>query len=96
MVGEEDTVDSAVKAVKQLKPDMVLLDLILPGAKSGIEAIDEIKVVDPNIKVVVITAIEQTEIDKTIAEKGVDAVLKKPFSFDEFQKTIERTIKSGK
>ncbi len=53
--------DNGYKAIQRLReelPDLVLLDIILPG-RSGLEILSDIKAAHPGIKVVVITAVVQ-------------------------------------
>lgn len=89
VAGEAEDGKEAVKVFAEVKPDVVFLDLILPG-QSGLEALEEILKIDPNAKVVIITAVEQDEINKQLADKGATAILRKPFSFDEFRELLKR------
>jgi two-component system invasion response regulator UvrY len=50
MIGTAPDCDSAVRETKKLKPDLVLMDLRLPG-KSGIEATQEIRCFDTRVKI---------------------------------------------
>ena len=84
VVAEAEDGPGAVECFKEFKPDVVFLDLILPG-KSGVEILEDLRAVDPAARIVVITAVEQDEIDKRLADKGVNAILRKPFSFDDFK-----------
>lgn len=84
VVAEAETGDKAVEYFTQFRPEVVFLDIILPG-KSGLEALEEILEVDPQACVVVITAVDQDEIDNRLRDKGVRAILRKPFSFDDFK-----------
>ena len=84
VVAEAEDGPSAVKYFTEFKPDVVFLDLILPG-KSGVEILEDLRAVDPRARVVVVTAVEQDEIDRRLSDKGVNAILRKPFSFDDFK-----------
>ncbi|HCC48243.1 MAG TPA: response regulator [Elusimicrobia bacterium] len=90
VVAEAENGEEAVKCFREFKPDVVFLDLILPG-KSGVEILEELRAVDPAARVVVITAVEQEEIDKRLSDKGVSAILRKPFSFEDF-KTLMKSL----
>ncbi|MFA6433833.1 MAG: response regulator [Elusimicrobiales bacterium] len=87
VVGEVGDAESAVKAYVSLKPEVVFLDLVLPG-KSGVETLKEIREIDPGARVVVITAVEQEEIDRGLSDKGVSAIIRKPFSYEEFKAAV--------
>ncbi len=90
VVAEAEDGAGAVKYFREFKPDVVFLDLILPG-RSGVEILEDLRAVDPAARVVVITAVEQDEIDRRLADKGVSAILRKPFSFEDF-KTLMRDL----
>ena len=88
ILGEAENGDEAIKSFTALRPDLVLLDMVMPG-KSGLEVLEEIRKIDPKAKVVVITAVEQEGIDKKIYEKGATAIIRKPFSCDELEKALK-------
>lgn len=94
VVAEAGDATDALTCVERHRPEIILLDLILPG-KSGIEIIDDIRIINPSTKIVVITAIDQGEIDRKLAEKNCSAVIKKPFTSDEFKETMERVTLKG-
>ncbi len=91
VVAEAEDAAAAVAGFKASKPDVVFLDLILPG-KSGVEILEDLRGLDPAVRVVVITAVEQDEIDKRLADKGVSAILRKPFSFDDFKSLMKGLV----
>lgn len=70
VVGEAEDGEKGVKLVQQLRPDVVLMDLGLPGI-NGIEATHRIKAFDDNIKVIVYTSHEREE--EVIAALGAGA-----------------------
>ena len=87
VVGEAGNAAGAVKAYAEIKPEVVFLDLILPG-KSGVEIFEEIRRIDPKARVVVITVLEQDEIDRRLLDEGVAAIIRKPFSYEEFKAVV--------
>lgn len=90
VVAEAEDGPSAVKFFSELKPDVVFLDLILPG-RSGVEILEDLRAVNPAARIVIVTAVEQDEIDRRLSDKGVSAILRKPFSFDDF-KTLMKEL----
>jgi len=84
VVAEAEDGAGALKYYSELKPDVVFLDLILPG-KSGVEILEDLRAADPAARIVIVTAVEQDEIDRRLSDKGVSAILRKPFSFDDFK-----------
>jgi two-component system, NarL family, response regulator LiaR len=55
VIDEATTGDAAVRKARQLKPDVILVDLLLPD-KSGVVVIEEILADDPNARILVLTA----------------------------------------
>lgn len=70
VVGEAEDGEKGVALVRQLRPDVVLMDLGLPGM-NGVEATQKIKEFDENIKVIVYTSHEREE--EVIAALGAGA-----------------------
>lgn len=79
----------AVEMVKERRPDVVILDVMLPG-KSGYDILRELRD-DPEVKglpVLILTARGQTK-DREIAERaGCDAFMTKPFSNADVLETV--------
>jgi two-component system, NarL family, response regulator LiaR len=55
VVGEAGTAEQALALVPRLHPDIVLMDLVLPGM-SGVEAVHQLRAKHPEVKVVVLTS----------------------------------------
>ena len=60
VVGEATTAEDAVAKARDLQPDVVLLDILMPGG-SGLEVVQEIISVSPGSKVMLLTASESEE-----------------------------------
>lgn len=60
VVGQAADGVEAVKLAHSLKPDIILLDLLMPN-KDGIEATHEIKAVDPDARILIITSFAEDE-----------------------------------
>ena len=69
----------AVEKYKELKPDLVTMDLVMEEM-DGIQAIREIKKYDPNALILVITALGTPEQRNEALEAGADEYLWKPFT----------------
>lgn len=81
----------AVELYKKEKPDIVLMDIMMP-VMGGIDAIKEIKKINPVAKIIAITAYASSKGEKAV-EAGVDFILKKPFTRREVIKAIEDLTK---
>ena len=60
VVGEAESAEEALPLVEQLVPDVVLLDLLLPGM-NGVEAAREMKRISPRTQIVVLTSYAEDE-----------------------------------
>jgi len=87
VVGEAGNGDEAVRKMEELKPDVILMDLVMPG-KSGLEAIAEIKRKQPRARILVLTSFaEDSNVIKAI-RTGAYGFLMKDTSPDELVQTI--------
>ena len=66
----------AIELVKRHRPDVVLMDIVMPGI-DGIEATRRIKEIAPQTKVIAITAYDNREFPKQSVEAGADIFIKK-------------------
>lgn len=60
VVGEADDGATALKQVKRLSPDVVLLDIRMPG-ESGLEVLQQIRRIRPNTRVLMLTSFDDDE-----------------------------------
>lgn len=89
VIGEASNGEEAVSIYKDLKPDLVTMDLIMPNY-DGIKAIEEIMKFDKKAKIVVISAMGQEMTILEATEKGAKDYIKKPFKEGDIYKVIER------
>ena len=76
IVGEATTGDEVIKAVRKLKPDVVLMDIRLPG-KDGLSALEKIRGDMPNVKVVMLSTFDNpTYVARAVAAGAHDYLLK--------------------
>ena len=82
--------DAGLAAVRDARPDVVLLDVMLPG-RSGLEVLREIRS-DPelhDVSVVVVSAWQSLDEQRAVLELGADAFLAKPFAVEELAAIVE-------
>jgi two-component system response regulator GlrR len=87
-----ETVDEALAALRRVRPDIVLVDLRLPG-RSGLDLYDEVRR-DPRyagLPVVVETAVA-SEHGEELRRRGVATYLRKPFDIDEVVRFIRHLV----
>jgi len=71
----------AIALVKEVKPDIVLLDIIMPGI-GGIDTLKEIKKIDPTTAVIMITAVIDEELANRAVKLGAFDYITKPINID--------------
>ncbi len=79
----------AIRMVQQTKMDVILLDLRMPGI-SGIDTLKEIKGIDPDARVIIITAYGTPESSADATQHGVFDYVLKPFNVPEILSRIKR------
>lgn len=62
-----------------LSPDIVLLDLVMPG-RSGREVLRQLRAADPGISVVIVSSVGTEDAVRECLEEGATSFLLKPFS----------------
>ncbi len=90
VVGEAATGDEAVDLVRALAPDVVILDVKMPG-KDGVEAAAEINA-ERLAAVLLLTAFSQRDLIKQASDAGVLAYLVKPFQRSELVPAVEMAL----
>lgn len=93
IIGEAEDGVEAVRLAQSLKPDVVLMDIVLP-LKSGLDATREILEFAPEIRVVAFS----TNDHETIVMKAIDAgccsFIVKPFQAAELIAAIEQAVQT--
>jgi len=87
----------ALEMAKEDRPDVVLLDVMMPG-KSGWEVARALKQ-DPatqGVKIVMVSAIGEKTNEITAPIYGADAHVDKPFEFEHLEKVISRLLEGNK
>jgi DNA-binding NtrC family response regulator len=88
-----DTAESAMDTLKENPPDLVLLDIGLPGM-NGIEALGMIKALSPDILVIMITAYEDINSVISAMKLGAYDYVVKPLHMDALEVTIGNALES--
>jgi len=94
IVGEADNGRDAIRAIGSLAPDLVLMDLSMPGM-NGIEAMLDIKRRNPETRVLVLTIHKTDEYIHESLRAGADGYILKDATHDELRVAI-RSVLNGK
>jgi NarL family two-component system response regulator LiaR len=90
VIAEADSGSSAVAAVEQYQPDVVLMDLEMPGELDGIAATRQIRKLRPETQVIVVTSHHQDEYIFPAVRAGAISYLLKDVEPDELAAAIRK------
>lgn len=88
VVGEALDGDSAVDMATRLKPDVILMDVVMPKV-SGIEALKSIRMVMRDVFVLMVTANKDQETVAEAVKSGISGYIIKPFNAKKVLDTIQ-------
>lgn len=86
-----DSVDGGVQMLEQHEPDAVIMDIRMP-VKTGIEGLRDIRAIDPNVSVIMLTGFGSLETAQEAIRLGANDYLKKPFDAREMEEVIGRNV----
>ncbi len=90
-VEEAESGEACLELTQEFQPDLVLLDLQLPGI-DGLETLQELRATDPDIDILMITAFGSIASAVEAMRRGARDYLTKPFDNDELLMVVERTL----
>jgi NarL family two-component system response regulator LiaR len=94
IVGEASDGQQVLNLCRKVKPDVVLMDLVMPG-KSGIEAIRDLRLNLPQIKIIALTSFQEPDLVKEALREGAISYLLKNVSGRDLVTAI-RSANAGK
>ncbi len=84
----------AIDLYQTIKPDVVTLDILMEGT-DGIAGLHGIRQVDPNARVLMVTALGQEQIMEECRKEGAAGYLRKPFKPEQVMAEIDKILKKG-
>ncbi|KLD74099.1 response regulator, partial [Xanthomonas hyacinthi DSM 19077] len=94
IVGEAESGEAAMPQIRQLKPDIVLCDLHMPGV-SGLEVTERIIKGDHGTKVIIVSVLEDGPLPKRLLEAGASGYVGKAGDAQELLRAV-RDVAIGK
>lgn len=91
VVGEAGDGREAVEKYRELQPDAVTMDIVMPET-NGIQALEEILEINPQARVVVVSALNQTRMISEAIRKGAHDFIAKPFLPEHLQNTMAHCL----
>lgn len=94
IVGEVSTGEAGLKLCQETLPELVLLDINLPGI-DGISLLDQLKALNPAPKVIMISGDATIDRVKESLTKGANGFVVKPFNAAKLLAAVEAALKRG-
>ena len=91
VVGEAESGSQAVAKYRQLKPDLVTMDIVMPDM-GGIEAVREICKNDPEAKILMCSAMGQQALVVEAIQAGAKDFVVKPFQPSRVLEAVQRVL----
>ena len=91
VAGEADNGVKAVEKYKELTPDLVLMDITMPEM-NGIDAVKNIKAIDPGAKIVMCSAMGQQAMVIESIQAGARDFIVKPFQADRVLEAVRKVV----
>jgi DNA-binding response OmpR family regulator len=85
---------TAVELYKEHKPDIVLLDVMMPDF-DGFYGLEQIRKHDPKAKIIMVTADLTSDTEKKLVELKASAMIYKPYEIDSVIETIDKVSKEN-
>jgi DNA-binding NarL/FixJ family response regulator len=89
IVGQAENVAEAINAISQLQPDVVILDILMPGG-SGIDVLENIKQDGAGPMVIILTNYPYPVFQEKCLQAGANYFLDKSTEFDQIPGLFER------
>lgn len=91
VIGEANNGIKAVELYKKERPDVVTMDITMPDM-DGIQAVKEIKAIDPSAKIVMCSAMGQQTMVMDAIKAGAKDFIVKPFQADRVLEAIKKVL----
>ncbi|MEN3185114.1 MAG: response regulator [Atribacterota bacterium] len=88
VIGEAKNGEEAVALYRELNPDIVTLDVTMP-VKDGLQAAEEILMLNPEAKILLLSAMGDENLLKKAMNMGIHVSLQKPFTAQRLLEVLE-------
>jgi len=93
IVGEASNGEEAIKKYRELSPDLVIMDIVMP-VKSGIDAVHDIMAINRNARIIVCNVLGQESLVMEAIQAGAKDFVTKPFRKEKVLDVIRKVVDS--
>ena len=91
IAGEAENGAKAIDKFKELNPDLVIMDITMPEV-DGIQAVKEIKKIDPSAKIIMCSAMGQQAMVIEAIQAGAKDFIVKPFQAERIIEAVKKVL----
>lgn len=91
VAGEAENGIKAIEKYNEVKPDLVLMDITMPE-KDGIQALKDIKAMDPSAQIIMCSAMGQQAMVIESIQAGAKDFIVKPFQADRVLEAVRKVV----
>ena len=91
VIGTQTSSEKAVDEIRAKKPDIVVLDLLMP-VKDGITVVNEVKETNPEIDFVMVSQVVDKNMVSDAYKAGIEFFITKPNNFIEIENVLRRVV----
>ena len=85
----------ALRILRKEKPDLILLDIKMKEM-DGIQTLERIRKIDKNVKVIMVSALEDQDKMEAAKKLGASKYITKPLVLEELESAVKAHVKEGK
>ncbi len=90
---EAASVDAAILKVQEERPQVVLLDILMPKT-DGIEVLRQIKTIHPGCEVIILTGVNSQQLAAKAMDFGAFDFIGKPFDIVELRQKVKKALEN--
>ena len=90
---EAASVDAAIRKVQEERPQVVLLDILMPKT-DGIEILRQIKMIHPSCEVIMLTGVNSQQLAAKAMDFGAFDFIGKPFDVVDLRQKVKKALES--
>ena len=84
--------EAAVEFLRRRRPDLVVLDMIMPGGMDGLETYRQMIKIHPDLKVVITSGFSESERVRSVQQLGAVSYVQKPYTMERFGVVVRREL----
>ena len=89
VVAEAENIQQCVQKYKELRPDLVTMDLIMVGG-NGLQGVEELRKLDPQAAILVISSMGQQSMVNEALRLGAKGFISKPVKEEQFSQALQK------